>query len=331
MVRLVLLRFLESYFRHRFLYLVPILLMAAFAGVNYMRAKPIYISRGAMYVQRNSLLATLTTATNDGSLWVTPADQTVSEFKELMQTDAFVRAIIQKTDLEAEMAKGSTATERAYTDVRSAVWVQSLGNNLVMVGATHEKAPLSQQLAAALIATYQQWRINSDRQESVTAEEFFSMMIQKYQEDVGKARDALKTYIEQHPDQVRGDRPSSEKMDIERLQGAIDTSLKQLGSALDKEENARLNSARAESDVKQKYYIIDSPNFPEDPENSKKQSATNSAIFVVVGVVLALIGAVVGALLDTAFRFPIDVRHGLDLPVLASIPEPKPERAKKKK
>jgi len=331
MIRLVLLRFLESYFRHRFLYLLPILLMIVFAGVNYMRAKPIYISRGAMYVQRNSLLATLTTATNDGSLWVTPADQTVSEFKELMQTDAFVRAIIQKTDLEAEMTKGSTAIERVYVDVRTAVWTQSLGNNLVMIGATHEKAPLAQQLASALIATYQQWRINSDRQESETAQEFFAGLIQKYQEDLNKARDVLKAYIEQHPDPVRGERPSSEKMELERLQGAIDTALKQLGSALDKEENARLNMARAESDVKQKYYIIDSPNFPEDPENSKKQAAINSAIFVVVGVVLALVGVVIGALLDRALRFPVDVRHMVHLPVLASIPEPKLERTKKKK
>jgi capsular polysaccharide biosynthesis protein len=331
MIRLVILRFLESYFRHRWLWLAPIVLLAIFAGINFVRAKPIYISRGAMYVQRHSLLATLTTATNDGSLWITPADQTVAEFKELMQTDAFVRAMIQKTDLEPEMAKGSAVVERVYADVRRAVWVQSLGNNLVMIGATHEKAELAQQLAAALIATYQQWRINSDQQESATAQQFFDGLIQKYQDDLTTARNALKTYLDQHPDPARGDRPSIEKMDIERLQGAIDLSLKQLGSALDKEENARLNMSRAESDVKQKYYVIDAPNFPEEPENSKKQAATNSAIFVVIGVVLSVGGVVGGALLDRALRFPVDVRHILNLPVLASIPEPKIERAKKKK
>jgi hypothetical protein len=147
----------------------------------------------------------------------------------------------------------------------------------------------------AIIATYQQWRINSDQQESATAQQFFDGLIQKYQDDLTTARNALKTYLDQHPDPARGDRPSIEKMDIERLQGAIDLSLKQLGSALDKDENARLNMSRAESDVKQKYYVIDAPNFPEEPENSK------------------------------------DVRHILNLPVLASIPEPTIERAKKKK
>jgi capsular polysaccharide biosynthesis protein len=331
MIRLVLLRFLESYFRHRWLYLAPIVVMAIFAGVSFVRAKPAYISRGALYVTRTTLLATLTTATSDGSLWVTPADQTVAEFKELMQTDAFVRAIIQKTDLEPEMQKGSAVAERTFTNVRRAAWVQSLGNNLVMVGATHEQANFAQQMASALITTYHQWLINSDQQESRIAQQFFADQIQKYREDVSAARDALKAYLEQNPDPTRGDRPTNERIEIEQLQSAIDLAQKQLVSALDKEENARLNLSRAESDVKQKYYVVDAPNLPDTPENSKKQAAINSAIFVAVGFVLTLVGIVGGALLDTACRFPLDVRHGLNLPVLANIPELDSGKRKSKK
>ena len=36
---------------------------------------------------------------------------------------------------------------------------------------------------------------------------------------------------------------------------------------------------------------------------------------------MSVLGIVGGLILDRSFRFPIDVRHGLNLPVLAMIPE----------
>ena len=333
MLRLVIIRFLESYFRHRWLNLVPIVLMVAFAGVNYLNAKPVYISRGAFYVQRDTLLASLTSLQQDGFSWVTPADQTVDEVKELMQTDAFVRAVIQKTNLESEMSKGSASFEITYDRVRRAVWVQSLGKNLVMVGATDIDPVIAQQLSISLITMYQQWRINSDQQESVTAQQFFAGLIEKYNKDLDAANTTLRNYLDEHPDPVRGDRPSSEKMEIDRLQAVIDLSAKQLVNAIEKEEDTRLNMSKAESDVKQKYFVIDMPNLPDTPENSKKQALTNSLIFVIVGIVLCIVGIVGGALFDRTFRFPIDVRHGLNLPVLASVADltEKPTRGKSNK
>ncbi len=332
MLRLVLFRVLESYFRHRWLYFVPVLLMAAFAGLGYVRAKPVYISRGAFYVQKATLLASLTALSQEGFSWVTPAEQTVDEIKELMQTDAFVRAMIQKTNLEKEMEKGSAAAGLAFANVRRSVWSQTLGNNLVMVGASYGDAETAEQLSRALLEAYLLWRINSDQQESATAQQFFAGLVQKYQTDLNNARADLKTYLDQNPDPVRGERTSSEKIELDRLQGMIDLYSKQLVSAIEKEEDARLNMSKTESDVRQKYYTIDAPRLPTTTENSKRQAAINAAIYVVIGVVLAIVAIIVAALLDTALRFPVDVRHGLSLPVLASIPEPKPpKRAKAKK
>jgi len=323
MIRLVLFRFLEAYFRHWWMYFAPIILMAAFAGYGYVRAKPVYISRGAFYVQKATLLASLTALSQDGFSWVTPAEQTVDEIKELMQTDAFVRAMIQKSSLEKQLAKGPSATGQAFVEVRRSVWAQTLGNNLVQVGASSNDAETAEQLSTALLEVYLQWRINSDQQESATAQQFFTNLVKKYQDDLNNARAELKTYLDQNPDPVRGDRTSSEKIELDRLQGMIDLYSKQLVSAIEKEEDARLNMSKSESDVRQKYYVIDAPVFPSGPENSKRQAAINAAVYVAVGVVLAIVAVVVSALLDRALRFPVDVRHGLNLPVLASIPEPK--------
>lgn len=52
MVRLVLLRVLESYFRHRWLYLLPTVLMIGVGGMSFMNHTDEYIASSTFYVQK---------------------------------------------------------------------------------------------------------------------------------------------------------------------------------------------------------------------------------------------------------------------------------------
>jgi uncharacterized membrane protein YccF (DUF307 family) len=70
--------------------------------------------------------------------------------------------------------------------------------------------------------------------------------------------------------------------------------------------------------------VIDQPQVPQDAVLSTKTLLSNMSIFLVVGIFLAIVGIAGGALLDRSLRFPIDVRHGLSLPVLALVPMAKP-------
>ena len=64
--------------------------------------------------------------------------------------------------------------------------------------------------------------------------------------------------------------------------------------------------------------------IPTEPETSLRKTAVNMAIFVAAGVILAIVAVIGGMLLDRSFRLPIDVQHGLGLPVLALVPEAGP-------
>lgn len=75
MIRLVFLRLLENYFQHRWLYLLPVLIMFI-AGVAYPFVVPAsYVAEGTVYVQPETLLSSLTVVWNDGFAfrYVTPA------------------------------------------------------------------------------------------------------------------------------------------------------------------------------------------------------------------------------------------------------------------
>lgn len=318
MLRLIVLRFLETYFRHRILYLLPIVLMGAAAGAYLATTDPTYASSGTLYVRKESLLASLNAVRNDGFVWNTAANVTVSDIQQLIQTEAFVRAVIDETDLRSEMADPVRA-EEVITAFRESITFSAIGENLVQYEVTFDSPELAGQLAAATVNVYKSWKLNIDQQESTVAQAFFAEQMGPYREELERAQSALEDFLEQYPDPVRGERPLAEQIQVQQFQTAIDTATTRLQGALDKEESARLAMSQAESDVNQSYLVIDAPKAPTEPETSLRQLALQIGIFVAVGVMLSVVAISAGALLDRSLRLPIDVRHELQLPLLAMV------------
>lgn len=321
MARLIILRLLDSYFRHRWLNLLPIVIMIGLASASFTLAEPVYTSRGRLYVQKSALLPSLTQLPSDGYTWRTPTQISLSEFQELVQTEAFVRSIIQKTDLEANMSNGANAIKQTMDEFRLELSLQQVGDSVIEIAVTNKTPALAQQLAAATIDTYTIWKLNGDKQESAVAQSFFRDVLPGYQDTLQKARQVLKTYLEARPVPLRGERPGQELLEIAQFQSAVDVANRRVENALEKEESARLAQAQAESSVRQNYLLIDAPTLPINPETSLRQRLTGPGIFVVVGIILAIVCVVGGALLDRSFRFPLDVLTSLSLPVLALVPD----------
>lgn len=320
MIRLVLLRLLESYFRHRWLNLVPMLLMGALAVVFTLRAPQTYVSGGVLFVQNDTLLSSLVPIGNSGWSWSTPAQITANELRELLWTEAFVRFAIQRTDLETQMQEGPEAVQGTIAEFRQSVTINVVGEKLVGFAASHPNPEIAHQIATATIEAYTEWKLNSERQESLVAQAFFAQQLEPHQQALDQARAELQAYLVEHPAPVRGDRPEEEQIEITRLQAAVADASQQVKDTLSKEQDARLALSKAESNASQAYTVIDAPVVPTEPAGSLMDLIQKSAIFVVVGIVLSGACVVGGMFLDRTFRLPIDVRHGVDLPVLALVP-----------
>jgi capsular polysaccharide biosynthesis protein len=321
MLELLLVRILEAYFRHRWLYLLPVLVMLMAAVVSLSQQEPLYISRASVYVERESLLSSLTDIQDQPFSWSGPAKLASDEIQELLSTDAFVRAVLAQTPLESELAGGPEAVERTLNDTRRHLWVTAAGINLVHLSAAHEDAETAHALAHALLDTFLQWRINAGAEGSAAAQDFFRGVIQVYSRDVEDAQAALDAYLLGHPEPLVGDRPENEQLTIEQRRSELELAYRRLEKALDQEENARLAMAQVSADVRQTYRVIDEPTLPHDSERSLKSMAVNLVIFVAVGTLISF-GAIIGsALMDTSFRVPIDVKSRLHLPVLAVVPD----------
>lgn len=324
MLRLVLLRLLESYFRHRWLYMLPIVLMIVVAGLFVTLSPRKYTSGGVLFVQNDSLLSRLVPIGNSGFSWVTAATMTANELNELMRTEAFVRFIVQRTVLEEYINQGPDEAEETINMVRESVVVFADGEKLVRFGASHLEPEIAYQLALGTVEAYTEWKLNAERRESIVAQTFFAGQLEPLQEELQQARAELRNFIQNNPAPVRGERPEAEQMELDRLQSTVTEIADRVKETLENEEAARLALSKAESVANESYLVIDAPVLPRDPAVSKKDLIKTGIIFVVLGGVLSVIGVVGGMLLDRSIRFPIDVYHSLHLPVLSMVPDARP-------
>jgi capsular polysaccharide biosynthesis protein len=322
-------RLIEAYFRHRWLNLLPLLLMIVAAATWLVVTKPLYTAYGTMYVQRGTLLATLS-ADQSQTGWAAPSETTANEIRSLLQTDAFVRSVIQQSDLEAEMSNGPRAVNRLLSKVRSSVWVQNMGQNIVQFGSAYTSPTTAQQLSAGVMQTYIQWRTNADSRDAASAQAYFEKLIPSYQADLNTARQDLQTYLGEHPDPVRGERPTRESLEIDRLQAAVQDASARLNDAVTKAQNAQLASNRAAFNAQESYSVVDAPVVPVESATSLRKVLLSVLVFVLAGLLLSVVAVTGAAVFDTAVRFPGDVQQKLGLPVLGAVPNVVPDEAEAK-
>ena len=334
MSKIVILRLFDTFFRHRWLYLIPIGLMAVAAGIYIYQQQNLYMASGVIFAEKTSLLSSLTAVDQEGFSWKTPAQDTAGQISDLTKTDAFIRAVIAETDLEAEMSRGGSAAEDVISEVRPKIFAWVIGNNQVQVTAVYDDPRIAYQLAQSTINTFILWNINLDRTDSATAEVFFQDLIRGYQADVLAAQETLRTYLEAHPKPNAGDRPDTETFEIQNLQANVNFAAARLAHAAEKAEDARLANVQIESNVRQKYMVVDAPDIPTDPATSKRKMAKAAAMFLGAGTLLSLIAIVGATVFDQTFQLPVEVPQILSLPVLALVSDvsgPAPRRSWKRK
>jgi hypothetical protein len=319
MSKMVILRLLDTYFRHRWLYLIPIGLMAMAAGFYLYNQQHLYMTSGSIFTERSSLLTSLTAVNQPGFSWSTPAQDTAGQISDLIGTDAFIRAVIGETDLETEMSKGGSATEDLIARIRKDIIVSVAGNNQVQIFAIYDDPRIAYQLAQATINTFILWNINLDRTDSSSAETFFQNLVQGYQADVLAAQNALRSYLEEHPNPASGDRPDTETFEIQTLQANLASANARLAHAAEKAEDARLAGVQIESNIRQKYTVVDAPDVPTKSSASKRKMAKAAGMFLAAGMLLSGIAVVGATVSDQSLRIPVEVSQVLGLPVLATV------------
>ncbi len=320
MLRLIILRTLESFFRRPFLSLLPLLILTVAGGFYLSNQEDQYISGGQINVQGESTTSALSGLGGDQSIWTTPAETTKNQYDELLASESFVRAIIAGTSWEEELADPEVDRNELFGYVREDVWTAEVGDNTIAVVAKSTEPETAKQLVDNTIRTFLIWNTTNDLKDAQASVDFYTDLVAKEEARFNNAQDNLTAFLVEHPEPVRGDRTDVEEVEIKRLQAVVDDAAIRFNQARDGIDTAELAYKQAETDTQQKYLVIDEPRLPEDSETSLTGQIITLGIFMTIGGIMGLLGVFGGALLDRTFRYPVDIRESLELPVLGVVP-----------
>lgn len=316
----VLVRLLESFFRHPVVCLVPLVLFSALGVAAVVGADRSYESSGVANVSPQTLLSDLTELRGGEAFgFETPANVISRRINELLGTDEFATAVAAGAGLEEQVLDATLTLD----DVRASVAASPAGSTLVRVRATSDVPEHALRLAESTFEAFVSWTIEGDVTESAAAEEFFSGLLDRYEEEVVAARSELEEYVAAHPSES-GLRPVLEQTELDRLTTSLELAQDRYGAAVEGIQEAQLAMEQTVTDVGQQLRLVDEPQLPTAPESGVKDLGIVGALYVALGVVLTLALATAGALLDRSLRSPADVEGQLGLPVVAVIPDVDP-------
>jgi len=313
----VVLRLLDTFFRHKWLYLVPVVLMVGVGLWAVTSAEDSYQSFGTVKVESNALLAELTGSQQDpGFGWQTPAGYTADSFNALLRTQTFLDDVVENAGLEQALASGQLTGD----DVRASISVYPDGMRLVKVVGTSPFPDVAHRVAEGAMESYVETVRAYEVSDNTVAIEFLRGKLPDYEADVAAAETDLTNWLADHPAPEEGERPEGELVELRRLESAIQTRQERLVDIQNDIAQAELSVEQKSAEVRQRYAVIDPPQEPTAAQPSTKKAIITMAMALIVGCLVSLAGVVIGTILDHTIRFPGDVKERLHTRVLAVVP-----------
>lgn len=318
MIPSVVLRLLDSFFRHPILHLLPIVVAGA-AGVAYVSSQPPeYRSVGVVLVDEETFLGEQLGVRGADLDFQTPAGRAANELGSLFSTDSFTSMVAMELGL-AEADERITSDEA--DELRSAVGSYTTGDNLLNVWAESEVPAEAQALASAAVRSYVQWQVDTEVGDSEAAEEFLATLVDEYALEVDRAEADLEAFLRDFPEPLVGDRSVIEQRDLDEFSSALERAEDRYQQAVDARAEAALATEQSLAEVNRRFRLIDEPLLPSRPTDGLRVAAVTVLAFLVLGGIATGATVVLGALLDTTVRFPGDVTRQLGLEVLSVLPE----------
>ena len=193
------------------------------------------------------------------------------------------------------------------------------GDQLVRVSSTTDRPDLSQQLAAATMDTYVQFKLDDTLEGTREAEAVLVTREERDRAAVATARQNLQTFFEtsgiDDPENVT----AAQGLRIAELESELQRADAKLTRTLDDLDQAANATASARAEINQRLRQVAAPEAGGE-EPLLRDAILTMAVFVVLGIVLSLALVLVTATLDRTIRVPNDITAKYGLEVLAVVP-----------
>ncbi|MDQ3703081.1 MAG: hypothetical protein M3442_19485 [Chloroflexota bacterium] len=316
-------KFVETFFRHKWLLMLPPVLMTLAVGAWALLAAPVFFDSVAnVWVDR----ATYLVAGSDGfNSYLTPAQNQALRLNELLRTETFVASVAQRTAL-APLTRSAAGWRRLNTAISRGLTVTPSRNNLMAVRFRSGSPQLSQQFVAALLETFREKVVNDRVSQASLATSFYEGRMQTADDQLSKATNEIRRYVAANPrlttiDPDRGAAsttaarlglpPIAIDPQLADLIRRVEAAERDVLSASEYLEKARLDVSASLQGQELGFQVVDAPKLPTEPirELTKRLIYPAGAGFIGLGLSTVLLILLVAA--DRSVHSETDLAPGL--------------------
>ncbi len=287
-------RFLDAFFRHKLLVLLPVVVIPLIVGpVSYAMAPSYYESWATVWTERPDYLQ----SNNDTNTWITPAQIQRDRLQELLGSRAFVLDVARRTPYAALLGSRN-GQDRAYDLIVRNVGISTSGSHLLAIRYRGQNPQLTVQVLNALFEAYQEKSSEDQASQGELAISFYQGQLKDAQDRLDKASENLRQYVAANPritmpDVVSGGgavvvRPAlspalvdPKAADLMRTLDSEQRNLENIKQSLDR---AQLAVAVAQQGQELGFQVVDAP----QPANAPTRERKRVLVFPIAGLLLGL-------------------------------------------
>jgi uncharacterized protein involved in exopolysaccharide biosynthesis len=317
-------RFLETFFRHKVLIMMPIFLIPIIVTpFAFTMIRPYFESYAVIWVSRPTYLR----SPSEGDPWSTPAQIQSLQILQMLRTRAFIANVAKRTDL-APLLQNERGEAEVNDFFAKNVTVTASNSNLVVVGVRADRPQLTVQVINAVIDASRE-EANSNRSEQAgVAISFYESRAQAAADDLAKATAEIRRYVAANPrlttvDPSRGAASTTAgRLGLPPI--AIDPQLAELIRRVEVQQSEvdrlrkSLDDARMDTDAAAEvqdssFRVMDPPRLPGSPVSQRRRILLFPAAGMVVGLGISMALLVGLAVADRAIRVPNDLPTNLQI------------------
>lgn len=237
----------------RFLLLCVGLPIIAGAGALYMFAGK--DGSAQLWVDNPSYIGNIQTASG-WNQYLTPSQNTIDSLDQLIQTDTFYRELGQKL-VDANVVNGPAERDQAVSEVKSSLTAVATGSHLVTLKVECRTANVCIEALNITIALHRQWLIDTEKQQSDIAVQFYTAQLKIADQRLQTASDTFNSYVAAHPvptGQVRQPDP-----EFDRLQSDVTLAQASVNDLQDKLQTVEFTNDAASEIDQTALRVIDPP------------------------------------------------------------------------
>jgi uncharacterized protein involved in exopolysaccharide biosynthesis len=332
-------RYLETFFRHRVLFAVPIVLILVVSAGVVLSQPASYMASTRLWVDKPAI------STDDQSNpFVTPAAEQTLSLQELLNTRYFTLKVAHRGPLARTLASAPTqltgyhwlwakvrgrpttaamptsadVDDDAYDILTHNVVVYAAGPQIIQVDFTYGDARVAAGTAQAIIDQFLDEALTSARSKAQVVADFYSGQIKVALQTLATADQAVNQYLAAHPE-LRSPAAAPDAR-LSQLQQA-DTQARQTVTDMQgKIDDAHLQQAGLTAPGASGMRLLDPAIVPAEAGTSRKLLAEALGAGLGVGLLVLVLGLLALTLSDTTLRRPDEVEQALGLRLAGSIP-----------